>query len=216
MSVVSSRWGGGGAFAGMCHGVAKTVGGEQGIDWFGRVQGVGVSHSVEEVFNFGDFGNSTEINGSVENGVAVRIVSKWAKLGGDGTGDEGGVGSLFEMILTSGDECFVQGLLFNDSGPRGMFQVNRVVRGQYSIEGDVFGGFEAYAKAFEDGGLAFGSNQLSEGSGFFDVPCVGQVLGTVLKEGIPDLFSILLDLSEKSVGFLYLRFGLYDGPCTVH
>ena len=118
--------------------------------------------------------------------------------------------------LTGSDECFVQGLLFNDSGPRGMFQVNRVVRGQYSIEGDVFGGFEAYAKAFEDGGLAFGSNQLSEGSGFFDVPCVGQVLSTVLKEGIPDLFSILLDLSEKSVGFLYLRFGLYDGPCTVH
>ena len=37
VSVVSARWGGGGAFAGVCHGVAETVGGDQGIDWFGRV-----------------------------------------------------------------------------------------------------------------------------------------------------------------------------------
>ena len=69
---------------------------------------------------------------------------------------------------------------------------------------------------FEDSGLAFGSDQLSEGSGFIDVLCVGQVLCTVLKEGIPDLLSILLDLSEKCVGFLYLCFSLDDCPCAVH
>jgi hypothetical protein len=95
------------------------------------------------------------------------------------------------------------------------FQISWVVRGQNPIEGDIFGGFKAYAKAFEDSRLAFGLNQLSEGSGFIDVPCVGQVLCTVL-EGVPDLFSILLDLSEKSIGFLHLRFGLDDSPCAVH
>ena len=39
---------------------------------------------------------------------------------------------------------------------------------------------------------------------------------TVLEEGIPDLFSILLDLSEKGVGFLDLHFSLDDGMCAFH
>jgi hypothetical protein len=91
-----------------------------------------------------------EINGSIEDGVAVRIVGKWAKLGGDGAGDKGGVGGLFEVVLSGGNEGFVQSLSFNDGGPCGVFQISRVVRGQNPIEGDVFGGFEAYAEALED------------------------------------------------------------------
>ena len=112
-----------------------------GVDCFGGVRRVRVSHTGEEVFNFGVVGNSLEINGSIEDGVAICIVGKGAKLAGDGTGDEGGVGGLFEMFLTGSNECFVQGLFFNDSGPGGVFQVSGIVRGQYPIEGDIFSSF---------------------------------------------------------------------------
>ena len=81
MSIVSARWRGGGAFTGVCHGITKTFGGERSVDCFGGVRRVRVSHTGEEVFNFGVVGNSVQINGSIEDGVAICIVSN-LKVGG--------------------------------------------------------------------------------------------------------------------------------------
>jgi hypothetical protein len=50
-----------------------------------------------------------------------------------------------------GNEYFMQCLGLNYGGPGGVLQICGVVGGQDSVEVDIFGRFQPYAEALEDG-----------------------------------------------------------------
>ena len=122
--------------------VTKHFGGDGCIDGGDGLCGIRVLHSFNDVVNLHSCFNVGEIEGAIQNGIAVCIVGEGAKDGGNGAGDKGGRGGLSVVFLAFLSKEFAEGLGFENSGPCGIFDVGGVVGDEDAVEAYMFTAFD--------------------------------------------------------------------------
>jgi hypothetical protein len=99
----------------------------------------------------------------------VGVSGEGADEGGDGAGDEGGIGGLSVVFLPFVGQDFVEGLGFKNGSPCGVVKVSWVIWDEDAIETDMFLAFHPDTEFAKCHGLAFCTSELAEGGGFVNL-----------------------------------------------